>query len=100
MLEIYSKGGFIGPIRPDHAPALVGESKDGKSTGYTIAGKAFTFGYIKGIMDSFGLRYAFITRPACGAAPPETHPALPRIRHRRGRSHWILQDLRSICYAV
>jgi mannonate dehydratase len=58
MLEIYSKGGFVGPIRPDHAPALEGESKGGKSTGYTIGGKVFAFGYMKGIMDSLGLKYA------------------------------------------
>lgn len=58
MLEIYSKGGFVGPIRPDHAPALEGEGKDGKSTGYTIGGKVFAFGYMKGIMDSLGLKYA------------------------------------------
>lgn len=58
MLEIYSKGGFAGPIRPDHAPALEGEVKDGKSTGYTIGGKVFAFGYMKGIMDSLGLKNA------------------------------------------
>ncbi|MCW5964367.1 MAG: mannonate dehydratase [Bryobacterales bacterium] len=57
MLEIYSKGGFVGPIRPDHAPALAGEAKDGKSTGYTMGGKVFAFGYMKGTMDALGLKY-------------------------------------------
>ena len=57
MLEIYSKAGFDGPIRPDHAPALAGEAEGGKASGYTIGGKVLAFGYMKGIMDSLGLRY-------------------------------------------
>jgi mannonate dehydratase len=57
MLEIYSKAGFVGPIRPDHAPALAGEAQNGRATGYTIGGKVFAFGYMKGIMDSLGLKY-------------------------------------------
>jgi mannonate dehydratase len=59
MLEVYSKNGFDGPIRPDHAPALavdnVGQSG---ATGYTIGGKIFAFGYMKGIMDALHLPYA------------------------------------------
>jgi mannonate dehydratase len=58
MLEIYSKAGFVGPIRPDHAPALAGEAQAGRATGYTMGGKVFAFGYMKGIMDSLGLKYA------------------------------------------
>ncbi len=58
MLEIYSKAGFVGPIRPDHAPALAGEAQNGRATGYTMGGKVFAFGYMKGIMDSLGLKYA------------------------------------------
>jgi mannonate dehydratase len=57
MLEIYSKGGFVGPIRPDHAPALSGEAQNGRATGYTMGGKVFAFGYMKGIMDTAGLQY-------------------------------------------
>jgi mannonate dehydratase len=57
MLEIYSKAGFVGPIRPDHAPALSGEAQNGRSTGYTIGGKVLAFGYMRGIMDSLGLKY-------------------------------------------
>ena len=57
MLEVYSKGGFNGPIRPDHAPALAGEAQNGRSTGYTMGGKVLAFGYMKGIMDSLGLKY-------------------------------------------
>jgi mannonate dehydratase len=58
MLEVYSKGGFVGPIRPDHAPALSGEAQNGRASGYTIGGKVLAFGYMKGIMDSLGLKYA------------------------------------------
>lgn len=58
ILEVYSKGGFVGPIRPDHAPALAGEAQGGRSTGYTMGGKVLAFGYMKGIMDALGLRYA------------------------------------------
>jgi mannonate dehydratase len=58
MLEVYSKGGFVGPIRPDHAPALAGEAQNGRASGYTIGGKVLAFGYMKGIMDSLGLKHA------------------------------------------
>ena len=57
ILEVYSQAGFNGPIRPDHAPALAGESQNGRSTGYTMGGKVLAFGYMKGIMDSLGLKY-------------------------------------------
>ena len=58
MLEVYSKAGFVGPIRPDHAPALAGEAQNGRASGYTMGGKVLAFGYMKGIMDSLGLKYA------------------------------------------
>ena len=58
MLEVYSKAGFVGPIRPDHAPALAGEAQNGRASGYTIGGKVLAFGYMKGIMDGLGLKYA------------------------------------------
>ncbi len=58
MLEIYSKAGFVGPIRPDHAPLLANETLSGRTPGYTMGGKVLAFGYMKGIMDSLGLRYA------------------------------------------
>jgi mannonate dehydratase len=57
MLEIYSKAGFDGPIRPDHAPALAGEAENGKASGYTIGGKVLAFGYMKGIMAAQGLPF-------------------------------------------
>ena len=57
ILEVYSKAGFVGPIRPDHAPALAGEAQNGRASGYTIGGKVLAFGYMKGIMDAAGLKY-------------------------------------------
>jgi mannonate dehydratase len=57
LLEVYSKSGFNGPIRPDHAPALAGEAQNGRASGYTMGGKVLAFGYMKGIMDSLGLKY-------------------------------------------
>lgn len=40
--------GFDGPIRPDHVPVLEGE-KD-PEPGYTMQGRLFAFGYIRGLM--------------------------------------------------
>ena len=56
MLEIYSKAGFNGPIRPDHAPTIEIDREDTRS-GYTMGGKVFAFGYMKGIMDALKLPY-------------------------------------------
>jgi len=58
ILNVYAKGGFSGPIRPDHAPALAGEAQNGRASGYTMGGKLLAFGYMKGIMDALGLRRA------------------------------------------
>ena len=55
MLEIYSRSGFVGPIRPDHAPTMAGES--GESKGYGMTGKVFAFGYMKGLMDARNIAY-------------------------------------------
>ncbi len=55
MLEIYSRSGFVGPIRPDHAPTMAGESKESK--GYGMTGKVFAFGYMKGLMDARNIAY-------------------------------------------
>ena len=40
--------GFDGPIRPDHVPQLEGEI-DGEP-GYTMRGRLFAFGYIRGLL--------------------------------------------------
>ena len=49
MLQVYDESGFDGPIRPDHAPTLEGESND--SPGYAMQGKILAIGYMKGILD-------------------------------------------------
>ncbi|MGD0000495.1 MAG: mannonate dehydratase [Bryobacteraceae bacterium] len=56
MLQVYSENGFAGPIRPDHAPTLEGESND--HPGYAITGQILAFGYMKGILDGLKIPYA------------------------------------------
>jgi len=55
MLQIYHDSGFRGPIRPDHAPTMEGESND--NPGYAMIGKVLAFGYMKGIMEARGIPY-------------------------------------------
>jgi mannonate dehydratase len=55
MLRIYHDCGFEGPIRPDHAPTLDGESND--RPGYAMGGKLLAIGYMKGAMDAMGIPY-------------------------------------------
>jgi mannonate dehydratase len=56
MLRIYHECGFEGPMRPDHAPTLDGESND--RPGYAMGGKVLAIGYMKGAMDALGIPYA------------------------------------------
>jgi mannonate dehydratase len=46
----YRRIGFDGPMQPDHVPQLDGE-EDG-SPGYTMLGRLFAFGYIRGLMQA------------------------------------------------
>jgi len=55
ILQVYHQSGFDGPMRPDHAPTLEGESND--RPGYAMNGKILAIGYMKGIMDGLGLPY-------------------------------------------
>lgn len=55
MLQVYSESGFDGPMRPDHAPTMEGESND--RPGYAMAGKVFATGYMKGIMRALRIPY-------------------------------------------
>jgi mannonate dehydratase len=55
MLRIYAEGGFAGPMRPDHAPIMEGESND--RPGYGVVGKVFAIGYIKGMLRASGIAY-------------------------------------------
>jgi mannonate dehydratase len=56
MLRIYHECGFEGPMRPDHAPTLDGESND--RPGYAMGGKVLAIGYMKGALDALGISYA------------------------------------------
>ena len=42
--------GFAGALRPDHVPQLVGE--DDGEPGYTMLGRLFAYGYIRGLMQA------------------------------------------------
>lgn len=53
MLKLYHETGFDGPIRPDHAPTLGGESNI--SPGYAMQGKVFAIGYMKGIAQALNI---------------------------------------------
>ncbi|MEK6481199.1 mannonate dehydratase [Catalinimonas sp. 4WD22] len=59
ILPHYHRHGFTGPLRPDHAPAMYGETQNtfgsGLTAGYEITGKIFAIGYMKGICKSFNI---------------------------------------------
>lgn len=55
MLQIYHDHGFRGPIRPDHAPTMEGESNE--NPGYAMTGKVFALGYMIGIMQARSIPY-------------------------------------------
>lgn len=49
-MQAFQEIGFSGPIRPDHVPQLVGE--EGGEPGYTMLGRLFAYGYIRGLMQA------------------------------------------------
>ena len=49
-MRAYRDVGFDGPIRPDHVPQMIGE--DDGEPGYTMLGRLFAYGYIRGLMDA------------------------------------------------
>jgi mannonate dehydratase len=49
-MRAYVDIGFDGPMRPDHAPTMEGESND--NPGYMVRGKIFAIGYMKGLIDA------------------------------------------------
>jgi mannonate dehydratase len=49
-MKAYHETGFDGPMRPDHVPALEGESNE--SFGYATLGRLFAVGYITGLRDA------------------------------------------------
>lgn len=53
-MQAYHDIGFDGPMRPDHAPTMEGESND--NPGYMVRGQIFAVGYMKGLLDAIGAR--------------------------------------------
>jgi mannonate dehydratase len=49
-IRAYREVGFDGPMRPDHAPTMEGESNS--DPGYATRGKVFAIGYLKGLIDA------------------------------------------------
>lgn len=49
-MRAYREVGFDGPMRPDHVPQMIGE--DDGEPGYTMLGRLFAFGYIRGLMHA------------------------------------------------
>jgi mannonate dehydratase len=49
-MRAYRDIGFTGPMRPDHVPQMVGE--DDGEPGYTMLGRLFAYGYMRGLMDA------------------------------------------------
>lgn len=51
-IRAYLDIGYDGPMRPDHAPTMEGESND--QPGYMMRGQIFAIGYMKGLIDAVG----------------------------------------------
>jgi mannonate dehydratase len=49
-MRAYAEVGFDGPLRPDHVPALEGETND--RFGYSNLGRLFAIGYITGLREA------------------------------------------------
>lgn len=61
-MRAYHEAGFRGAMRPDHVPRLEGEGGD--ASGYTMQGRLFAVGYMKGLMEGVASE---IRRAASGA---------------------------------
>jgi mannonate dehydratase len=53
-MAAYREIGFQGPMRPDHVPMLAGE--EGGEPGYTMMGRLFAYGYMRGLIQAVGKR--------------------------------------------
>jgi len=49
-MRAYHEVGFDGPMRPDHVPEMEGDPTD--RPGYTLQGRLYAIGYMKGLMDA------------------------------------------------
>ena len=56
MLQCYTRGGFVGPLRTDHAPAMEGEDAK-ERPGYAMLGHIHAIGYTKGLMQALNIAY-------------------------------------------
>ena len=56
MLQCYVRGGFVGPLRTDHAPAMEGEDSKTRP-GYAMLGHIFAIGFTKGLMQALNITY-------------------------------------------
>jgi mannonate dehydratase len=56
MLQCYTRGGFVGPLRTDHAPAMEGEDEE-NNPGYAMLGHIHALGYTKGLMQAQNIAY-------------------------------------------
>ena len=56
MLQCYARGGFVGPLRTDHAPAMEGEDSQ-RRPGYAMLGHIFALGYTIGMMQALNIAY-------------------------------------------
>ena len=50
MMRAFHDIGFAGAMRPDHVPKLEGEA--GRADGYTMLGRLFAVGYLRGLMHA------------------------------------------------
>ncbi len=55
-MRAYRDIGFTGPMRPDHVPQLYGE--DAGEPGYTMLGRLFAYGYMRGLMHAVSTEIA------------------------------------------
>ena len=51
-MRAYREIGYDGVMRPDHAPFMAGAGDEGDATGYTMLGKVFAVGYMRGLIES------------------------------------------------
>ena len=55
-MQAYHDVGFGGPMRPDHAPTMEGESNE--NPGYMVRGQIFAVGYMQGLLATIRARAA------------------------------------------
>lgn len=53
-MQAYRDIGFKGVMRPDHVPTMDGE--DGDGSGYSMLGRLFAVGYMRGLMHAVGVK--------------------------------------------